>query len=314
MAALRNKEIFTSRCSHHSTRADEGDSDDEIVFFGDDSENAGVESYNDDYDYYDNGNAYNNDENEKLPLGYTRSELEQRVTFVKSSKDADTGNFLQERKDLLWCLENSCEEAKAGVWSGAWYFTYLHGKKEGEKAWADAKNKRLVKESDGKARKMDNVAFCAMLQEKTKGNRAFSRGQYKSALDHYLEAEKFLGGAVIGVYLVAHQRAELVKVLSNQAECYLRMQKYEDAILQSTAALQLDKRHEKSLLRRAKATFHGAERYQALNSMLAAQAAEDLQVIIEMKGQGADEAKALKEEIEGKVNERKQQESQNVEI
>jgi tetratricopeptide (TPR) repeat protein len=299
METLSNKDIFTSRSSYHSTRADEGDSDDEIVFFGDDSENAeGVDSYNDDYDY----DYYDND---KLPAGYKRSELEQRVTFVKSSKNADTGDFLQERKDLLWCLENSCEEAKAGVWSGAWYFTYLYGKKEGEKAWVDAKSKRLVKESDGKARKMDNVAFCAMLEEKTKGNRAFSRGQYKSAVNNYLKAEKFLGGAVIGVYLVAHQRAELVKVLSNQAECYLRMQKYEDAILQSTAALQLDKRHEKSLLRRAKATFHGAERHQALNSIVAAQAVEDLQAIIEMKGQGADEARAFKEEIEGKVKERK---------
>jgi hypothetical protein len=34
---------------------------------------------------------------------------------------------------------------------------------------------------------------------------------------------------VPGIYLVPEQRDELVKILSNQAECYLRMMKYDES-------------------------------------------------------------------------------------
>jgi hypothetical protein len=283
----------TSRSSLQFLGDEEEDGKDEIVFFGEDPE---YETQDSSYDFYD----YDELEGD-FPPGYSRSELAQHVVFIKSSKDPNTRDFYRETKDLLWCLENGCEEASSGIWSGAWYFIFLYGEKEGNRAWIDAQNKRLVKESDGKARKFDNDVFCAMLTQKKKGNRDFSRGQYKSALDSYLEAEKSLGGAVSGFYLVPHQRAELVQILSNQAECYLRMQKYDDAILQATEALQLDKRHQKSLLRRAKASFYGAERLQVLNSVVAAQATEDLQLIIEMKSEGVEEAKSLMKDINAKV-------------
>ena len=80
------------------------------------------------------------------------------------------------------------------------------------------------------------------------------------------------------------------------------MQKYEDAVSKATAALQLDKRHQKSLLRRAKAIFYGAERLQALNSMVADQASEDLRMIIAMKGDGIGDAMALLNEIDAKLS------------
>ena len=186
------------------------------------------------------------------PPGYTRSELSQAVVFVKSSKDPTTGDFCRDRKELLWCLQDRCEEAAPGVWTGSWYFTYLLGEKEGRRAWVDSMNRRVVKELGGKAIQIDPDIYRGMLREKDKGNRAFSRGQYKSALDCYLQAEKMMGGEVSGIYLVPNQRAEMVKVLSNQAECYLRMKKYEEAFIQATTALQLDKRHQKSMSRSRK--------------------------------------------------------------
>jgi tetratricopeptide (TPR) repeat protein len=290
---MSDKDSFTSRSSLPLLR-DEDDDNDEIVFFDEDDVEEQCE-----YDDYDYGYDLDGDE---LPPGYTRNELAHEVIFVRSSKDPTTGDFYREKKELLWCIQNRCEEAEPGVWSGAWYFTYLFGEKEGRRSWVESTNKRLVKECGGKAMKVDHDEFCAMLQEKDKGKRAFSRGQYKSALDCYLKAEKLLGGGVSGMYLGPHQRAELVKVLSNQAECCLRMKKYEDAIMQSTAALQLDKRHQKSMLRRAKAIVYGAERLQSLNSMLDSMAAEDLRAIIATKSQGAAEAQSLMNHIEVKVN------------
>ena len=132
-----------------------------------------------------------------------------------------------------------------------------------------------------------------MQEKKSKGNRAFARQQYKSALDNYLEAEELLGGAVSGMYLVKAQRDELVKVLSNQAECYLRMHKYTDAITKSTNAIQLDKRHEKSFLRRAKAIVRALKEDENFDRGMEAQAREDLLLLMALDGQGASEADTI---------------------
>jgi hypothetical protein len=277
---------WTTRSSYPSSGADDdGNSDDEIVFFGDEAE---YESAEVDYENY----YFEEEKKEDLPSGYSRDELYQKVVFVKSRKDAD-GQFIREKKELLWCLNNGCEEVEKGIWSDVWYFEYLYGKECGKTAWIDSQSRRLVKEQCGKARHIDNHTFCAMLKKKEKGNRAFSREQYKSALDNYIEAEHYLGGAGAGIYLVAAQREELVKVLSNQAECYLRMHKYEDAIIKSSAAIQLNKHHEKSLLRRAKAILQAKNKDNTVDSLMEAQAKEDLQVLISLDGQGTLEAEAL---------------------
>ena len=99
-----------------------------------------------------------------------------------------------------------------------------------------------------------------MVRLKKKRKSAFNRGQLKTALDCFVKAEELLGGDVTGIYLVPHQRAAMVTLLSNQAECYLRLKKHEEAIVQATKALQLDRRHSKSLLRRAKATISGCSK------------------------------------------------------
>ena len=78
------------------------------------------------------------------------------------------------------------------------------------------------------------------------------------------------------------------------------MKKFDDTITVATAALQLDKRHEKSLMRRAKASYEGSGRLKTYNSGVAARAAEDLQTIIDINGDGSAEARELLDQIEMK--------------
>jgi tetratricopeptide (TPR) repeat protein len=293
------RESYSSRSSVPSLQAEDYDDEtDEILIFEEDG-NAPPSSFEVEEEY-----EYGVGFHEDLPQGYSLTELEQTVTFVRSSKNLKKGDFDRERKSLLWCIENGYEEVQPGVWSGCWYFTYLFGEDEGKRAWVETMNRRLVKEGGGRARQVSIDNYAAMLLQKDKGKRAFCRAQYKSALDCYVTAEELMGGDIIGMYLVPHQRTELVTLLSNQSECYIRMKKYDEAITQAAKALQLDKRHSKSLLRRAKATLRGAESHgsSAWNSMAAARAAEDLQAIIEMKGEVVPEAESLIEEIEEKLN------------
>lgn len=294
------KELYSSRSSvqvpYLQGEDYDDDETDEILIFEEDGESPTSFEVEEEYEY---GVGLHDD----LPQGYSMKELEQTVTFVRSSKNPRTGDFDQERKSLLWCIENGYEEAQPGVWSGCWYFTYLFGEEEGKRAWIETMNKRLVKQGGGRARQVSNDNYAAMLMQKEKGKRAFCRGQYKSALDFYLRAEELMGGDIMGMYLVPQQRAELVTLLSNQSECYLRLKKYEEATMQATKALQLDKRHSKSLLRRAKATIGSSEQQGSLMfSSMHFGAAEDLQAIIEMKGEAVPEAQSLISEIEENVN------------
>ena len=289
---------YSSRSSLPTVSRDaDDDSTDEILVFAEeeegDEDTPGPLILEDEYDY---GLGLR----ENLPQGYSIKELEQMVTFVRSSKDANTGNFDQEQKTMLWCIQNGCEEAQPGVWSGCWYFTYLSGEAEGRQAWLEAQNKRMVKESGGRGRKVPNDDYGMMVEHKEKGKRAFYRGQYKTALDYYVKAEELMGGHVSGIYLIPSQRAEMVTVLSNQAECFLRLKKYESAIMQTTKALQLDRRHSKSLLRRAKATISLCTTLKIFP--VPSVAVEDLQILIEMKGEGVHEAHALLENVKETAN------------
>ena len=54
-----------------------------------------------------------------------------------------------------------------------------------------------------------------------------------------------------------------------------------------------DKKHRKSILRRAKAVYHCAKRHNVFDSNVAAQAKDDLEMIITEPGGGAEEAKTL---------------------
>lgn len=270
---------------------EDDDENDEILIFDEDA--FGVDE---EYEY-----GIGLDEN--LPPGYSIGELEHQVTFVRSSKNPETGAFDLERKNLLWCIEHGCEEVQPGVWSGFWYFTFLFGEQEGRRSWVDAMNKRLVKEGGGKAVQIDHEDYGAMLYNKEKGKRAFYRGQYKIALDCYIKGEALMGGDVTGMYLVPHQRADMVTLLSNQAECYLRMKKYEDAMVQASRALQLDRRHKKSLLRRAKAVLYGCEPLALTHGKATVRTSisDDLEAIVGMDGPGTKEAQLLLSEMDEKL-------------
>jgi len=91
-----------------------------------------------------------------------------------------------------------------------------------------------------------------LLAIKESGNQKFMTGMFKEAFDSY---EKALDCVAVYDFYVAplSQMDEIVKILSNQAECQLRLCEYKDAARVATDALILDSDHEKSRIRRAKA-------------------------------------------------------------
>ena len=190
---------------------------------------------------------------------YTRRELTQKVTVVQSNRDPVTGNFVRVQQTLQWCLEQGCEEVKPKVWAKSWYFHYLYGEADGTRTWVDTQNRRLVMERKGKALEIEINTFDQMISMKEKANRDFGRGMFNSALEKYLKAEEICGGEVMGIYLVPEQRKELVNVLSNQAECYLRLAKYQTALAKATSVLQMDRSHVKSILRQGRAILYATE-------------------------------------------------------
>ena len=103
---------------------------------------------------------------------------------------------------------------------------------------------------------MEASTFDLMFSWKQKSNRDFERGMNNSALENYMKAEETVGGD--GPVMVPDQRAEVVSVLSNQGECFLRMNKHRDAFLKTTSALQMDSSHTKSILRRGRVILSAA--------------------------------------------------------
>ena len=74
--------------------------------------------------------------------------------------------------------------------------------------------------------------------------------------------------------------------------------------MKASEALALDKRHEKSLVRRAKATYYGDIKNGHMiqsNPLAAGMAEEDLKTVIRMGGSGAEDAQKLLDEINSKV-------------
>ena len=89
-----------------------------------------------------------------------------------------------------------------------------------------------------------------LLAKKVSGNEEFAKQNYIEAIEFYNEALDFLEHFYVAP---AEQVEQVVNVLSNKAECHLRLKQYEDAADVATAALLLDNSHDKSRLRRAKA-------------------------------------------------------------
>jgi len=91
-----------------------------------------------------------------------------------------------------------------------------------------------------------------LLTHKKYGNDAFIKKEYAEAVQHYNHALRTIDHTPLFVAPL-DQIKEVVNVLSNQAECYLRLKKFRDAGNVATMALMFDNSHEKSRMRRAKA-------------------------------------------------------------
>ena len=102
---------------------------------------------------------------------------------------------------------------------------------------------------------LDTHLFEHILELKKEGNTAFQNHQYSKALNLYKQAADKLG---MGKFLGGVQRSEKVNILSKQAECCLRLKQYDEAMLWAAEAIRLDRAHEKSLFRRAKAAYKGS--------------------------------------------------------
>jgi tetratricopeptide (TPR) repeat protein len=145
-------------------------------------------------------------------------------------------------------------------------------------------------------RNVDPPTFEAALALKQKGNTLFIAKKYSAALMSYSRAREKLTS--VGMLLSGDQRAAFVNILSNEAECYLRLKRYTEAQMSATEAITLDGKHVKSLLRRAKATFYGATSDgHGINPFAIAQAQQDLDKILRMDGDGVEEAAKLLEEM-----------------
>ena len=97
---------------------------------------------------------------------------------------------------------------------------------------------------------LDESTYAAALAHKAEGNGAFAAQNFASAAAAYeaaLAAYDGRGGAS------GEQRDEKVKILSNLAECRLKLDQWERAAEAASAALALAPGHAKSLIRRAKA-------------------------------------------------------------
>lgn len=116
---------------------------------------------------------------------------------------------------------------------------------------------------------------------KQKGNQNFVAGKYQAATDAYEEALISLITCNLFI-LPSHQMEELVNILSNQAECELRLHQYNDAAQTATDALQLDADHEKTRIRRAKAELALYKEQGGLSYL--AQACFDLECVLTTPG------------------------------
>lgn len=140
-------------------------------------------------------------------------------------------------------------------------------------------------------RKLDPEEIQELLSHKKLGNEAFSRKEYEEAVEHYDDALMLVMDLFVAPL---DQVKEVVNVLSNKAECYLRLKRYSDAGDTATEALMFDGSHEKSRLRRAKAELAIAGAPHLI------QAQRDLNEIVENKVSkaGVNEAKEYLEQLD----------------
>ena len=103
--------------------------------------------------------------------------------------------------------------------------------------------------------RLPDAEFEAAMATKAEGNALFTEGKLPEAIAKYGNALELYGSRAGE----GEQRTEKVKILSNLAECDLRARTWKAAYLAASAALRLDAKHPKSLLRRAKVSVSVAQ-------------------------------------------------------
>ena len=234
------------------------------------------------------------EESESYP-GYTKRDLWEQVTFIRPYWDYETDSFQKEGKYVEWCLDNGFQEVRPGVWSGPWYFEkYPDESPHVQPALRSRPQSTMYN--------IDPQAFEVVKSTKQRGNDQFVAKNFRQALELYTQAEEKLGGKFIGVLLSGEQRAEMVKILSNKAECHFKLGEFDSAVQDANVALAIDKKHVKSLLRRSRATFRGAKPDSfGLDPFACSKAMKDCDTVIYLGGEGVEDAKKWKKVIEARL-------------
>lgn len=130
---------------------------------------------------------------------------------------------------------------------------------------------------------------------KQRGNQAFASKKYHDAIEMYDEA-LFLFPFEMYISPI-EEMEEIVTILSNKAECELRLERLDDCCNTATDALLFDGDHEKTRIRRAKAELAKFSNGSSLAHLV--QAMNDLKVILEYPAvttAGANAARKLNKE------------------
>ena len=124
-------------------------------------------------------------------------------------------------------------------------------------------------------------AFGLVISSKEAGNRAFVLGLYEEALNHYRVALGHFKRKDVTATVNVVQKTEHVKLLSNSAECYLKLNDAFRAEKTASSAIAIDGNHIKSLYRRATARLTLAQEKDASNEALLQAALTDIQVVLD---------------------------------
>jgi tetratricopeptide (TPR) repeat protein len=211
----------------------------------------------------------------------------QMTEFLEEKDEATIGGVLQEEHEFLTLPLDGDEDAWAKMHIRILRPRKLHLAGGAIRSFTDGTCPPRIR-----IRKLDSEEMEELLEHKKLGNQAFSSKEFEKAIEHYDDA---LIVVLLDMFVApVEQINTIVSVLSNKAECELRLKRYKDAGCTATHALMFDNDHEKSRLRRAKAELAMA----GLPYLVQAQV--DLQEIVEnlYSKAGVKEAKELLNQLD----------------
>mmetsp|Transcript_26053 Transcript_26053/g.38551 ORF Transcript_26053/g.38551 Transcript_26053/m.38551 type:complete len:359 (-) Transcript_26053:297-1373(-) len=129
--------------------------------------------------------------------------------------------------------------------------------------------------------RMEEDGVNEMLEFKAKGNQAFGSKDYEKAIEFYEDALNNMNIPRTMFIAPEDQMSLVVNILSNKAECELRLHRYNETCHSATDALSLDGGHEKSRIRRAKAELAlGKQKGGGKSVVILVQANVDLEEVL----------------------------------